>query len=248
MKHTADFPSGQLTLFQIAPTPTIKTIHDPYWDEVEEIAPEQPAQNQAVAVGDRVKISLEWMDKCASAADRRYHKYYQHKNPKHDLTCIVRELHESGGVYVARGPNRFLYVPERYFEIAPEHHQKDLRAFEQISSKIHDNAPLHLGLLSVPGDFIPESVREQDTSNDCAVRKSAPEHIHWLEQYWVKRGNKKHHYYRYCWMTGRKINRIHIGSVSSAIAQNRKSEIELAINDGQTPLEIGQLIRQQRCV
>jgi hypothetical protein len=115
-----------------------------------------------------------------------------------------------------------------------------------------------LGQLVVPSHFIEESVREQDTQG---VRKdsefttaqvapehfnSAPEHIHWIENYWVKRGNKKHHYYRYCWMTGRKINRIHIGSVTSAIALQKKAAVEIAISDGFSPAQIQELIRSWR--
>ncbi len=228
MKHTHDQHSGQLTLFQVAPTPTIKTIHDPYWDEVEEIAPEQPTQPSLVAVGSRVKISLEWMDKCALAVDKRYHKYYQHKS-NHPLICKVIEVHDSGGNYIARGPNRFLYVPDRYFEIAPQHntHKKE-----------SDDAPL----TASPCNCVGAQVK-----ND--TKKVAPQHdTHWVEKYWVERSGNKYWYYRYCWVVGRKKNRIYLGSANSAHTQNRKSEIELAINDGQSPQEIEQLIRQQRCV
>jgi hypothetical protein len=82
-------------------------------------------------------------------------------------------------------------------------------------------------------------VRPQVINN---TQQFADEHTHWVQEYWVKRGDKKHYYYRYCWMVGRKKNCIHIGSVNSAIAKNRKSEIESAIIDGQSPIEIEQLI------
>jgi hypothetical protein len=78
------------------------------------------------------------------------------------------------------------------------------------------------------------------------TKKSAPQHdkpTHWVEKYWVDRNGNKYWYYRYCWMKGRKIQRRYIGSVNSAIAKNRKSEIESAIADGDTPAEIQNLIR-----
>ncbi|WP_235526463.1 hypothetical protein [Nostoc piscinale] len=59
----------------------------------------------------------------------------------------------------------------------------------------------------------------------------------------MKRCGKKHKYYRYCWMTGRKINRCHICSVNLPDAGDRKSAIEAAINSGRSPQEIKQLIR-----
>ncbi|BBD60607.1 hypothetical protein NIES2109_34060 [Nostoc sp. HK-01] len=106
-----------------------------------------------------------------------------------------------------------------------------------------------------------EIVREQDNHDtqqaskaDSAVReqvnedtkKIAPEHTHWLEEYWVKRCGKKHKYYRYCWMTGRKINRCHICSVNLPDAGDRKLAIEAAINSGREPKEIENLIHSWR--
>ncbi|WP_339377839.1 hypothetical protein [Calothrix sp. NIES-2100] len=66
----------------------------------------------------------------------------------------------------------------------------------------------------------------------------------------MQRAGNKYWYYRYTWMSGRKLQRRYIGSVESAIAKNRKSEVEIAIADGQTPGEIQQLIKtwsNQRC-
>ncbi|MCC5670882.1 hypothetical protein LC653_45840, partial [Nostoc sp. CHAB 5784] len=59
---------------------------------------------------------------------------------------------------------------------------------------------------------------------------------------------KDNHYYRYCWKTGGKIRHRHIsgGNVPSQLAQSRKEEVEIAIGDGVTPVEIEKLIRQQR--
>ncbi|WP_017652558.1 hypothetical protein [Fortiea contorta] len=79
------------------------------------------------------------------------------------------------------------------------------------------------------------------------TKKVAPQHdTHWVEKYWVERSGNKYWYYRYCWMTGRKKNRIYLGSANSAIAKNRKADVEAAINDGQTPQEIQHLIHSWR--
>ncbi|AFY34882.1 hypothetical protein [Calothrix sp. PCC 7507] len=79
------------------------------------------------------------------------------------------------------------------------------------------------------------------------TKKVAPQHdTHWVEKYWVERSGNKYWYYRYCWMTGRKKNRCYIGSANSAIAKNRKSLVESAIADGNSPQEVEQLIRSWR--
>ncbi|MDZ8052967.1 MAG: hypothetical protein RMX68_005835 [Aulosira sp. ZfuVER01] len=81
------------------------------------------------------------------------------------------------------------------------------------------------------------------------TKKVAPQHdkqTHWVEKYWVQREGNKYWYYRYCWMTGRKKHRRYIGSVESAIAKNRKLEVESAIADGESPAEIENLIRSWR--
>ncbi|MBU7587254.1 MAG: hypothetical protein KAF91_31145 [Nostoc sp. TH1S01] len=80
------------------------------------------------------------------------------------------------------------------------------------------------------------------------TNKSAPEQCHWVEKYTVIRYGKQHYYYRYVWMSGRKLHHVHIpgGNVKSAIAIRRKQAIEEAIADGQSPANIEKLIRQQR--
>ena len=99
------------------------------------------------------------------------------------------------------------------------------------------------------------SVREQvsDTTNsdisESNVReqvkhytqKSAHEHetpAHWVEKYWVSRANNKYWYYRYTWMSGRKMHRSHIGSVLSRIAQQKVEWVKEAIEQGMSPCEI----------
>lgn len=132
----------QLSLFTIHPVQVSKPISDPYWDEIECANLDQLTQTnkqicddlggllsssqlpKSVAVGDWVKVSLEWLDRCREAVDRRFHKYYQHKS-KQDLICKVIGLSEGKGVYIPRGPQRFFFVPEKYFEIAPQHKEQD---------------------------------------------------------------------------------------------------------------------------
>ncbi|MDZ8067767.1 MAG: DUF4102 domain-containing protein [Nostoc sp. DedQUE08] len=89
-----------------------------------------------------------------------------------------------------------------------------------------------------------KSVGEQVVTD---TQKSAPQHdTHWIEEYWVERCSIKYWYYRYCWMQGRKIHRLYLGSVNSAIARSKKADVELAISDGQSPQEIEELIRSWR--
>ena len=76
------------------------------------------------------------------------------------------------------------------------------------------------------------------------TKKVAPEHnTHWVEKYWVERSGNKYWYFRYCWMTGRKKNRIHLGSVDSVISKRKKADVEIAIADGKSPFEIENLIQ-----
>ncbi len=96
-------------------------------------------------------------------------------------------------------------------------------------------------------------VREHDTHISAPEHSTlgkepcppAPEHTHWVEKYWVKRGNSKHNYYRYCWMQERKIHHCHIcgGSTASPLAVQRRAVVESAIADGKLPSEIKKLIR-----
>lgn len=86
-----------------------------------------------------------------------------------------------------------------------------------------------------------KSVGEQVLSDTL---KSAPQHdTHWVERYWVERSGNKYWYFRYCWMVGRKINRLYLGSVTSILAKRKKADIEVWIADGKLPIEIEQLIR-----
>jgi hypothetical protein len=86
-----------------------------------------------------------------------------------------------------------------------------------------------------------KSVGEQVATD---TQKSAPQHdTHWIEKYWVERSSNKYWYFRYCWMTGRKINRLYLGSVNSIAARRKKADIEVWIADGKLPIEIEKLIK-----
>jgi hypothetical protein len=77
--------------------------------------------------------------------------------------------------------------------------------------------------------------------------KSAPQHdTHWVEKYWVERASNKYWYFRYCWMNGRKIHRLYLGSVNSKLTKHKKADVEVWISDGLSPQEIEKLIRSWR--
>jgi hypothetical protein len=136
----------QLALFNLAPTQVIKTVTDPYWDEIIKSAPQHSEQVSCTTGLDTVN------------------------------TCVG----------------------------------------EQVTTDTLKPAPQH------------------DKSEKVA---------HWVEKYWVERSGSKHWYYRYMWMSGRKIQRVYIGSVHSPKAQAKKQAVEIAIADGETPQEIQKIIR-----
>jgi hypothetical protein len=79
------------------------------------------------------------------------------------------------------------------------------------------------------------------------TKKVAPQHdTHWVEKYWVERSGNKYWYYRYCWMVGRKKNRLYLGSVDSVKARKIKQGAEFAIKNGKLPFEIKDFIQSCR--
>lgn len=60
----------------------------------------------------------------------------------------------------------------------------------------------------------------------------------WVEEYWVKSASKKHWYYRYCYMIGRRQDRTHIGLTSSKAAIEKRAVVLQMIIDDATPEEI----------
>ncbi|MGD1914111.1 MAG: DUF4102 domain-containing protein [Rivularia sp. (in: cyanobacteria)] len=123
---------------------------------------------------------------------------------------------------------------------------------------------LNLGIVSIPvtdiewrspqyDSYWDELLRaEQSTCKSVGeqvkevTEKIAPQHDteinHWVENYWVERGNNKYWYYRYMWMEGRKLRRKYLGSVNSARARGKKQMVEEYISGDYTPQEIITLI------
>lgn len=89
------------------------------------------------------------------------------------------------------------------------------------------------------------NVLEQAISDTA---KSAPEQSHWVEKYTVVRYGSQHYYYRYLWMSGRKLHHVHIpgGNVRSSMAIQRKQMVEIAIAAGKPPREIEKMIHSWR--
>lgn len=89
-----------------------------------------------------------------------------------------------------------------------------------------------------------KTVLEQVTPD---TNKFAPEqHTHWIEEY-SPSNRRKHKYYRYCWMVGRKIKHLHIrgGNTKTPLVIYRKLDIEDLILTGETPDKIVEIIKKQ---
>lgn len=243
--------SEQLSLFEIHPTQTIKAVADPYWDEITE---------PTIKPGDLVKLSAEWMKNQADATAGKYKKDYQFKS-EDDLVCKVLWVDPRGNGNISVDRNGYgLFVPAGNFTSVDEGDTVN-HGFGSGITTDSTKHPLLSPVGVTSGLFTEENVRAQDTQISSTSRKHpesdavtcapehfqsenfAPEHTHWTEEYWTKRGNKKHYYYRYCWMVGRKKYRMHIGSVNSPIAQAKREEIENAIAIGKSPDEIRQMLK-----
>ncbi|WP_298908732.1 DUF4102 domain-containing protein [uncultured Nostoc sp.] len=126
----------------------------------------------------------------------------------------------------------------------------DLEAFTKFSP-VYDPSWDKIETAPQQGDSVGGQIRESESPYKSVgeqvasdTQKSAPQHdTHWVEKYWVERSGNKYWYFRYCWMTGRKINRLYLGSVNSIIAKRKKADVEIAIADGRLPIEIENLIR-----
>lgn len=129
----------------------------------------------------------------------------------------------------------------------PEIDDDTVNSVSSFAKGIGEKHPSIMGLGNVtPSLSITQNVRPQDTQQQQAIPKHfAVEHSHWTDEYWVKRGNKKHYYYRYCWMVGRKKKSIHLGSVTNPVARAKREEVEIAIADGESPEYIRQLLKPQ---
>ncbi|WP_445631565.1 hypothetical protein [Nostoc sp. DSM 114167] len=224
MKHNSEVP-GQLTLLTVAPTEKKITVHDPYWDEIE-TAPEHQ------------EPETRW-------------------NPA-DFGEVPRKLSDNGQLTIffddsdePPDPDDFKNLDD--YEQAWEQWESTVREQDtQVSALVSKDSQKTTGDVYDGLRLRRSFVREHDTQTSAPEQSilddpcpPASEHTHWVEKYWVKRGNSKHNYYRYCWMSGRKIHHCHIsgGSTASPLATQRREVVETAIADGKLPFEIKDLIR-----
>ncbi|RUT08435.1 hypothetical protein DSM106972_016030 [Dulcicalothrix desertica PCC 7102] len=245
----------QLALFTPHPSfsqlPTPK--HEPYWDEItKEIAPEHIEEKwnpddfggtSFKAEGDQLTIfyddlkeppepddfnSIEEFEKAWSTWESVREQVInapQKTAPEHidnnssDVTYTTSQLLNTG----VRGQT------EQSLQVAPEHTNNS-------SSKVaHTTSSLLNTAVREQLQQLPQNLVNGCTSNQKPGQKQV---THWVEPYWVERAAKKYKYYRYCWMQGRKINRIHIGSVNSNVAKERRHEVLQLISTGKLPGEI----------
>ena len=69
---------------------------------------------------------------------------------------------------------------------------------------------------------------------------------HWVEEYFPS-NRKNYKYFRYVWMSERKINHVHIrgGNINAPLARSRKQYIEEEILNGSSPDKILQIIKNE---
>jgi hypothetical protein len=122
----------------------------------------------------------------------------------------------------------YRHVSDPYWDqiTAPQHISTNERVGEQTEDTTI--APQDL--------FISQSVGEQLEDTTIAPQHP-PKHTHWVEKYWVERGSKKHYYWRYMWMEGRKMRRCYLGRYGDKVVA-----VEQAIAEGMSPMEIKHLI------
>ncbi|BAY89651.1 MULTISPECIES: hypothetical protein [unclassified Tolypothrix] len=163
-----------------------------------------------------------------------------------------------------------LFALEAVATAAPTTHDRD-KVDHQLTCHKVDNSASAPGLPLAQEHFtVPEqqtgdaAVLEQDTQEALPIveylekiagvvlerdtKNAVPEHTQWVEEYRPST-RKGHLYYRYCYKQSRKIKHIHIpgGNTRSHLAQNRKSQVEIAIASGNSPGEIRKLISSWKC-
>lgn len=249
--------SEQLALFSIPSTPSThilsKPIYDPYWD-TEIIAPEHSNDRWKEADFGEVPFKSE--------ADQLTIFYDDsHEPPDPDDFNSVEEFEEAWSKWQSVREA----VTNTTHETAPEHIDNNSNDVASITSLLSNTgvreqtqqslqvAPEHSDISS--GEVAQITNYLSDTSVREQIELQAPQQVQsgnkpnqtqkcnqWVEVYWVSTGKKKHWYYRYCWMEGRKIKRQHIGNTANSKAVMRAELVKDAISKGSCPSQIRQLI------
>ncbi|WP_375471059.1 DUF4102 domain-containing protein [uncultured Nostoc sp.] len=158
-------------------------------------------------------------------------------NPAH-FGEVPRKLSDNGQLTIFFDDSEEPPDPDDYLNL--DDYELNLDDYEQA----WEQWELRVGA-QVTSDTTVESCVGAQVSH--VTQKTAPQHdTHWVEKYWVKRSGNKYWYYRYCWMVGRKKNRLYLGSVNSAQVKRKKADVEIAMKKGKLPIEIEQLIRSWR--
>lgn len=154
------------------------------------------------------------------------------------------------------------------FEVAPEHsdnnsslvayetpHLLDTGVREQTIQGVevaHEHIDTNnKGVAITTTPLLDTGVREQlpnNFVNGCNGHQQPTQKqpAQWVEEYWVKSASKKHWYYRYCYMSGRKQHRTHIGSTSSKAAIQKRADVLWMIADDVAPEEIISYLKQEK--
>jgi hypothetical protein len=104
---------------------------------------------------------------------------------------------------------------------------------EQLLIRDDSDAPQHTPIDEGVGEQIDSDINRTAPQHNTPPTK----HTHWIEKYWVERGQKKHHYWRYMWMEGRKIRRCYLGRYGDKV-----TAVSDAIANGLSPDEIREMI------
>lgn len=243
----------QTSIFDIIPpvlnTPKITYIYDASWDAPEHIEekwnPDDFGGTSFKSEGDQLTIFYDDFQEPPEPDDFNSIEEFEEawttwESVREQVTNATQETasehsdNNSNDVNFATSQLSNTSVREQMqqaLQVAPEH--IDISSYEvaQITNYLSNT-----------------SVREQLQAPEQIDSSSQPnqhqKYNQWVEVYWVSTGKKKHDYYRYCWMEGRKIKRQHIGNIANVKAVMRTELVKDAISKGFYPSQIKQLIKE----